>query len=266
MAFSVTPGTHYIRMSTFPEGPYGWDPQRRPFTVDASGPGVVLTFQLQPARTAAITMVDSAGRRILESCVDVLPVNAQSLCDENDGVVDGVVHYFHLIDTPGLRAEGSVIPLPPGHVPGPPVPLVFDASGHADATYVWDLATGIVAVRTLKPDGTAAPFACFAIYATETSNLPEVMSCDTYDAVLDGLTFFSGVAFGVTPGTHYIRMSTFPDGPYGWDPQRRPFTVDASGPGVVLTFQLQPARTAAITMVDSAGRRILEYCVDVLPR
>ena len=171
---SVPPGTHFARFEQFPAGPYGWTGERREFTVSGSGAGVTLTYQLEPARTAAVTMVNSAGQLMLGYCVQILIGSGSHVyhpCDEHDGTMDGVVHFFNLPNLPDQRAAADT-PYPPNYLPGPEVPLVFDANGHAEATYVWVPEGGSVRANLSYEDGGLlfGEQACFELLRSDGSS------------------------------------------------------------------------------------------------
>ena len=143
-------------------------------------------------------MVNSAGQLMLGYCVQILIGSGSHVyhpCDEHDGTMDGVVHFYNLPNPPDQRAAADT-PYPPNYLPGPEVPLVFDADGHAEATYVWAPATGVVTVVVRKPDGSLAPGACFSLYATAQSPSSEQRQCDINDGLFDGVTTFSSVPAG----------------------------------------------------------------------
>ena len=257
----LAPGGYPARPKPFPPGPYGWGLRIVGITIPESGAGVVVTYVLEPARTAAITMVDTAGRTVLFACLEATEggtfntvLGDHPRCDQDDGTIDGVVHFAHLRSLGSNWIDSSrERPEPPGLDSGSMILLSFDANGHATATYVWQLPQGSAAVRVVDPAGNLVPGACIDLVSQ-----PVPDRCDGDDGVADGVTTFSGLA----PGGYPARPKPFPPGPYGWGLRIVGITIPESGAGVVVTYVLEPARTAAITMVDTAGRTVLFACLE----
>ena len=147
---SLAPGGYAAIPRPFPGGPYGWTSRGTPFTVTAgSVAGQVVTYQLQPARTATVTMINDAGAPVLAGCLQVQDgsdrVGDGVRCDGDDGATDGVVHFIHL-PSPTFGHDlfpAFFSPPPPGHLAGASVRLTYDSTGHAMATYVWRIRPAI---------------------------------------------------------------------------------------------------------------------------
>jgi hypothetical protein len=139
--FSVTSGGRwYFRPSSMPAGPYAWA-GRISVSVVMTSPGVAADYRLQNERTATVTNVDASGLLVLRGCLQAFQNSADinvKYCDQSDNVVDGVIHLSHLPGTGTVWVRSSTVDSPPtGYQRGGQMALAFDATGHADATYVW---------------------------------------------------------------------------------------------------------------------------------
>ena len=263
----LAPGSYFAKPNPFPVGPYGWTARGASFDIRADSPAaVIVTYQLEPARTAEITMIDDTGVAVRGGCLEVFEgddlVGEVQQCDGADGAVDGVVHFEHLpapiFEHTVRNAVARVAP--PGHVAGPPVQLAYDQSGHATATYTWRLADGITAVRLEGLNFELLPGACMGVFTDTLFPASVATACDAADGANDGVSTFTGLA----PGSYFAKPSPFPVGPYGWPARGAGFRIRADIPAaVVVTYGLVPARTAELTMIDDTGVSVSGGCLEV---
>ena len=150
--FTIPAGSWSAGPSPFPPGPYAWTSRSSDFSTSASNSPVVV-YTLDPAATATITTVDSAGRSVTGACLYVYngpgPIGELNRCDGADGATDGVVHFSHLLSISGLVARAFSAPA--GLAPGNDVTLSFGPTGDATATYTFNLASGLAALKLVAP-------------------------------------------------------------------------------------------------------------------
>ena len=87
---ALAPGSYFAKPFPFPSGPYGWTARGASFVIRAGTTlPTIVTYALQPARTAEITMVNDTGVVVREGCLEVFEgddrVGEAQQCDASDG-------------------------------------------------------------------------------------------------------------------------------------------------------------------------------------